>query len=108
MAPMFIGATWAKLARRDELLCAPCVFDAARKGGIDLALADLLPCPFNLFDSPHSWFDLFLRGESRTRPNLSEWKAAGLGENRAARAEWLDEQEALRAAGQMSFDAFLA
>jgi hypothetical protein len=42
--------------------------------------ADLLPCPFNLFHRPHSWFDLFTKnGRRRTlpsgRPRSQIWSA---------------------------------
>jgi hypothetical protein len=37
--------------------------------------ADLLPCPFNLFHRPYSWFDLFTQMEGPPQ-NLAEWQAA--------------------------------
>jgi hypothetical protein len=100
---MFVDAAWARLARSDEMMCAPCAFGAAVNAKISLTLADLLPCAFNLFHSPRSWFDLFLSREGGTPPNLQEWRAAEIAA-RIPSSVWLDEQEALRAAGQLSFD----
>jgi hypothetical protein len=62
-APMLRDAAWAELAAKDENLCADCMFDRASKRRIPLTLADLTPCPSNLFHRPMSWFDLFASGE---------------------------------------------
>jgi hypothetical protein len=59
---MLRDASWAKLANKDETLCAGCMFDRAR--GVELTLADLNPCPFNTWHRPLSWFDLFARDET--------------------------------------------
>jgi hypothetical protein len=43
---------------------------------VPIRFADLMPCPFNLFHAPHSWFDLFLSAETETPPAdlMEEWK----------------------------------
>jgi len=56
-APMFQNATWQKLAKKHETLCAKCAFARARKRGIELTFTDLLPCASNL-EGP--WFNRFL------------------------------------------------
>jgi hypothetical protein len=63
LAPMLKDATWQSLAEEHEFLCDKCVFDRAAKRQVDLTFDDLLPCAFNLFHHPQSWFDLFLSAE---------------------------------------------
>jgi hypothetical protein len=75
-APMLTDEAWAKFAGPKDQLCAECFFGRARDRRIDLTLADLLPCPFNLFPSPRSWFDLFLSLEKDEPPNIAEWRTA--------------------------------
>jgi hypothetical protein len=74
---MLIHTTWAKLANeRERLLCAQCMFRRAIERQVPLTLADLQPCPFNLFHTPQSWFDLFLSRETEPPPNIDEWRDA--------------------------------
>jgi hypothetical protein len=37
--------------------------------------ADLLPCGWNLFHRPYSWFDRFMEKEGPPQ-NLAKWQAA--------------------------------
>jgi hypothetical protein len=60
LAPMFQDATWLKLAKRHETLCAKCAFARAHKRGINLTFDDLLPCVSNLAGP---WFDQFFAAE---------------------------------------------
>ena len=73
---MLRDETWLKLADKADDLCGDCFFARATERGVPIALADLRPCPFNLFHRPHSWFDLFADGE---QPDVV--------------AAWLDEAE---------------
>jgi hypothetical protein len=41
-----------------------------------LTLADLRPCPWNLFHSPNSWLEFFVRVEGKPPSNLAEWRSA--------------------------------
>ena len=52
------------------------LFQRAREHGIYFVLADLRPCPFNLFGRSGSWFDVFAEGESQ-----------------AVKEAWLEEAE---------------
>jgi hypothetical protein len=76
MAPVLHDQVWCRLARFDETLCGTCMFKRAGDRHIKLALADLLPCPFNLYHAPASWFELFASDEPAPPPNLSQWMAA--------------------------------
>jgi hypothetical protein len=68
-APMLQDATWQKLAKKHETLCAKCAFARARKRGLELTFEDLLPCASNL-EGP--WFVQFLSAEPRERAVSSE------------------------------------
>jgi len=53
---------WAKLAEKNEWLCAECFFERAdRAHCLPVTLADLMPCNFNRVHEPHSWYDLFAK-----------------------------------------------
>jgi hypothetical protein len=75
--PMLQDEVWAKIAKKDEDLCAECVL--ARAPG--LAMADLLPCPFNLIFGPSCsgprWF-LFFQSEGHDEwlEDHDEWLEA--------------------------------
>jgi hypothetical protein len=69
-APMLTDAAWAKFAGPKDQLCAGCFFSRAIERRINLTLANLLPCPFNLFHTPRSWFDMFASLESVEPPNI--------------------------------------
>jgi hypothetical protein len=75
--PMLRDDIWQKIAAPGEMLCGKCMIDRAveRMGRVP-TFSDLLPCPFNLFHQPVSWFDLFTRMEGPPQ-NLAEWRAAG-------------------------------
>jgi hypothetical protein len=62
---MLTDAAWSRLAKQGELLCAECFFARAIERKVPIGLTDVLPCPFNLFHRPLSWFDLFAKGERR-------------------------------------------
>jgi hypothetical protein len=71
-APMLRDAAWRKLADPQAILCAGCMLERAIDRSVDLTLADLLPCPFNLFHAPRSWYHLFANGT----PPSDEWRMA--------------------------------
>lgn len=74
LAPMLNDAVWYKLADEREILCFQCMLERATKWGVNLSLASLFPCPFNLADPPRSWFDLFASTEKRPPSNIGEWR----------------------------------
>jgi hypothetical protein len=76
MAPVLHDHIWQRLARQDETLCGECMFERAVEQRIRPTLADLLPCPFNLFHSPLSWFEFFAKDELTPPKNLAEWGEA--------------------------------
>src|SRR5262249_34135068 len=90
LAPMLFDGSWRKLSKRDEILCAQCMFVRAVKRGICITLADLKPCPINRSGEPSSWFDFFAKGE---RPEVIEVWRKWFGEvertNEAERARYL-------------------
>jgi len=71
-ARMLRDAVWRKLAERQASLCAGCMFERAVDRSVDLTLADLEPCPFNLFGARMCWYHLFAKGKAPT----DEWRAA--------------------------------
>jgi hypothetical protein len=77
LAPVLVDVTWAKLASEHETLCAGCTFQRAIERRVNLSLADLRPCPLNLFDSPTMWYDLFLSAARASR-RFRTAKALGL------------------------------
>jgi hypothetical protein len=79
--PILEDATWKRLSGKDghqldHPLCWKCMVVQAKERGIFLSVEDLRPCPYNLFHSPRSWFDLFMSTEPKLPENLSEWYAA--------------------------------
>jgi hypothetical protein len=77
MAPMLHDHVWDLLARKDETLCGACMFKRAADQHIELTIADLRPCPFNLERAPLiSWFESFAKDESEPPKNLAEWEKA--------------------------------
>jgi len=77
IGPMLREDIWQQLANGDERnLCFGCMFERAElRLGRTLIFADLLPCAFNLFHRPHSWFDIML-AENGPPSNLDEWRSA--------------------------------
>jgi hypothetical protein len=75
MAPMLHDKAWKKLADKDETLCPTCFFRRAIDRNVDLKLAHLRPCSFNLDGSP-SWFDLFRRDGHPGPKILNQWREA--------------------------------
>ncbi len=72
---MFHDATWQRLADEHErLLCSDCLLTRAIDRQVDLTLADLLPCAFNLFHRPFSWFDLFRKFDPPGAAVPKEWQ----------------------------------
>jgi hypothetical protein len=51
---------WRGIANEHETLCSDCFDNRLRDRKIDVTLADLRPCPFNLMNWPDSWFNVFL------------------------------------------------
>ena len=86
-APMLHDEVWAKLAGKNENLCGVCLFNRLSARDLMLSLADLRPCPFNLFHRPYSYFDLF-KGDA-TESEVMAWLVE-LGENKlkGARPTW--------------------
>jgi hypothetical protein len=77
-APMLVDSVWLCIAKRDEYLCAGCMFERAVACGLDLTLSELQPLPFNLLGNP-SWYDLFAGSQSEnTTINLDAWRKAML------------------------------
>ena len=89
LAPMLFDGSWRKLAKRDEILCAECMFVRAVKRGVSITLVDLKPCPINRRGEP-SWFDFFAKDE---RPEVIEawrkWYSEIERTNAAERARYL-------------------
>jgi hypothetical protein len=59
--PMLFAASWSKIAEKHEHLCAECFFDRLTALKVEISLADLRPCPFNVMLSPHDWFDFYAK-----------------------------------------------
>jgi hypothetical protein len=77
LGPIVHDHIWQQLADADERLCDTCMYRRAwDRLGRMLTLADLRPCPWNLFHRPHSWFDLFMRAEREPPRNLAKWRSA--------------------------------
>src|SRR5262249_44726796 len=76
IGPIVHDHIWLCLADASErLLCDTCMYERARER-LGRMRADLRPCPWNLFHSPHSWFDLFVEMESAPLSSLAEWRNA--------------------------------
>jgi len=77
LGPIVHDHIWQQLAEASERLCDTCMYQRAwdRLGRV-LTLADLLPCPCNLFHRPHSWFDFFVEIEGKPPSNLAEFRSA--------------------------------
>jgi hypothetical protein len=69
---------WRRVADTGEdALCGRCMNQRAQQRlGRMLTLADLVPCPFNLFHQPNSWFDVFMARERAEPSNIAEWREA--------------------------------
>jgi hypothetical protein len=78
LGPIVHEEIWRRLAKPTEALCWQCMLQRARvRLRRMLALADLRPCPWNLFHRPYSWLDLFVEMEGGMPPaNLAAWRAA--------------------------------
>jgi hypothetical protein len=76
--PVLHDHLWKRIAEHNErMLCGFCVSERMqRRFNRDLKLADLKPCPFNLFQHPHSWFAMLMRDECEPPTNLAEWRRA--------------------------------
>jgi Domain of unknown function (DUF4262) len=73
--PVLRDHVWAKFARPNEWLCETSTPQRAMQHGVNLSFVDLMPCQFNLFHRPHSWFDLFIELD-RPAPDgeaMKEW-----------------------------------
>jgi hypothetical protein len=69
---MLIDETWAKIAKKDETLCAYCFFARSIERRLDIRLSDLLDCEYNRFHSPSSWWNLFSEREERLCSHLGD------------------------------------
>jgi hypothetical protein len=76
--PVLHDHLWKQIADPDEhVLCGFCMTDRmAQRLGRVLKLADLKPCPFNLFQHPHSWFAMLMRDQHGPPTNMAEWRNA--------------------------------
>jgi hypothetical protein len=76
--PVLHDHIWKRIADPDErVLCGFCMTDRmAQRLGRVLELADLVPCPFNLFHHPRSWFAMLMRDEREPPTNIAEWQNA--------------------------------
>ena len=73
LGPMLHDSIWRQIADPAEALCWECMLRRAdERLGRMLTLADLRPCPFNLYKH-YSWFDLF--AEMEPPSNLEEWRS---------------------------------
>jgi hypothetical protein len=80
LGPVLHDHIWQQLADPREALCFECMCRrAVQRLGRVLTLADLRPCPWNLFGRPYSWFDLFVEMEGTPASHLDEWPAFGDG-----------------------------
>jgi hypothetical protein len=77
--PMLCDATWRRLADEAETLCEDCVRQRSFDRRVRIALADLLPCEFNLFHWPHSYFNLFASIETPPTVVSNKWRVAAAG-----------------------------
>ena len=68
---------WKAIAEPREVLCFNCILDRTVKRLKRMPrFDDLLPCPWNLFHRPNSWFDVFV--ELLGAPdNVAEWRRVG-------------------------------
>src|SRR5215475_6624477 len=103
-APMLHDEVWRRLTNPGEWqLCGNCFFRRADERGFKLTLAELLPCPFNLFHWPNSWFDLFCRlsrskDGRRGKPPIADeaaWRSAWLRDHRIPETAAAPEPEQL-------------
>jgi hypothetical protein len=76
--PVVRDDIWKIIANRSErMLCGFCMSDRmAQRLGRVLRHADLKPCPFNLFQHPHSWFAMLMRDQHGPPTNMAEWRNA--------------------------------
>jgi hypothetical protein len=70
---MLHDRVWRQLALEAETLCGGCMFKRATAQHIELTLADLVPCLFNV---RFYWFEFFAAHESTPPQNLSQWEDA--------------------------------
>jgi hypothetical protein len=82
---MLRDATWRRLADKAETLCGHCVLQRSIERQVPITLADLLPCPFNLDNWPHSWFNLFARIERPPTFVSAGWRNAAAGTRKLKR-----------------------
>jgi len=75
-APMLRDEAWLRLAAKHEVLCSQCMFQRASDRNVRLNFPDLLPCGFNLFHHPFSWFALFRGPDAEAPPISDEWRDA--------------------------------
>jgi hypothetical protein len=76
LGPILHDSVWRQIADANEALCWECILQrTVQRLGRLPTFADLRPCAWNLFDRPHSWFDLFVEIEEGPPQNLAEWQA---------------------------------
>ena len=59
LAPMLRDEVWQQLANKTQILCDPCCQERAKTLEIEITLATLEPCPFNLIGWSNSHFNRF-------------------------------------------------
>ena len=81
--PVLHDDIWKRIAAPNErMLCGFCVSERMQQRfNRDLKLADLKPCPFNLFHHPYSWFAMLMRDEHSPPANLAEWQSVAVDLN---------------------------
>ena len=82
LAPVLHDDVWKQFAKPQDTLCAMCFSQRAVEHRV--GLADLRPCPFNLYGDP-SWYDLFHAEGAPLLTNIDAWRSA------AAALAWLEE-----------------
>jgi hypothetical protein len=76
---MLHDATWCRFASKNETLCGNCVLQRAINRKVPITLADLRPCPLNLFRWPRSWFNFFAGRENPPTFVSAKWRKAAAG-----------------------------
>jgi hypothetical protein len=76
-APMLREEVWEQLTDYPGVqMCARCMFARAAESKVELTLASLMPCAFNLFHWPLSWFNRFAQRERPPTIINPAWRAA--------------------------------
>jgi hypothetical protein len=74
---MLRDEVWQQLANKTQILCDPCCQERAKTLEIEITLATLEPCPFNLIGWPNSHFNRFAASTNELFAR-TEWVGAAL------------------------------